>query len=34
MRRYLDATGTDIADATLLPAEVIMQEAEAAGFWG
>ena len=34
VRRYLDATGTDIADATLLPAEVIMQEAEAAGFWG
>ena len=34
VRRYLDATGTDIADATLLPAEVIMQEAEAAGVWG
>lgn len=34
VRCYLNATGTDIAEATLLPAEVILQEAEAAGFWG
>lgn len=34
VRCYLNATGTDIAETTLLPAEVILQEAEAAGFWG
>lgn len=34
VRCFLDATGTDIAEATLLPAETILQEAEAAGFWG
>lgn len=33
VRCYLDTTGADIADATLLPAEVILQEVEAAGFW-
>lgn len=33
VRCYLDATGDDIADATLLPANVILQKAEAAGFW-
>jgi len=34
VRCYLDATGADIAEATLLPAEVILQKAEEAGFWG
>lgn len=33
VRCYLDATGDDIADATLLPASVILQKAEEAGFW-
>lgn len=33
VRCFLDATGADIADATLLPAETILREAEAAGFW-